>query len=174
MAEIFLVNGEGGVGKTTLVEYFLKHPLKDVVFFDFDKGKYELPKESSLWKEWKDKQQRWWLTFFKEYVVKHPERHIVLCGVVAFPWKLELMDEYKELENAHFHFAFLTCSDEERKRRLEERGDGHLWKPKAENILEIEERMRGLGAREIETSIKTVEEVAKDVSSWILGSATRL
>lgn len=162
MGNVFFINGQGGSGKTSQVRYFEKQPIKDVDFFDFDEGLYSVPADTTKLKQWKENQQRWWFTFINTYKTSHPDRHVVLCGVVAFPWKIiDYGIGYP------IHHAFLTTRDSIRKQRLIDRGDEHLWTPKTIQILEIEGKMRDYGAYEVDTSETSIQETSLRISKWI-------
>ena len=63
MRKIVFIIGQGGTGKTTLVQYFKNHPIKDWVFLDFDEGAITKPDTTDMDKLsiWVKEQREQWL-----------------------------------------------------------------------------------------------------------------
>lgn len=168
--KLVFLNGLGGTGKSTLVHYFLEHPLQGWSFYDFDYGKYKADnkkEKEKLGASWRELQTKWWLQVAK----KHGEVHgsnIIVAGVSTFPWQIKEYPEYDELDEMEVHFGFLSLSHDERRRRLEERGDLHLWDPsKTEKFDTLLERMKEERAVEFCVDGKSVEEVGREVEEWL-------
>ncbi len=157
--KIVFIIGQGGVGKTTLVNYFRKHPVENWLFFDFDKGIKVKPhtKDLSKLKPWVDKQRQYWLK--EVYSKKYGDKNIVLFGVGLFPWKVGFPKDIS--------FAYLNCNQKSRKERLIERGDPHIWYAYQKDVQEIVKRLDGYGAKCFETGSCSVEETAKAIRGWL-------
>lgn len=166
---IFL-NGQGGTGKSSIVHHFLAHPIPGWIFFDYDNGAHPMPKEETdqlAWKQYKTTQLLWWIEVMKAQQEKQ-ECNIVLCGAMPLPWKIDEMDIIKECaDSSSIHHAFLYCNDEERKRRLAQRGDTHIWEAHSGSDRELLKKIEDYGSRKFDTSHKSIPEVAQDINSFL-------
>lgn len=160
MKKIVFIVGQGGSGKTTLVNYFRNHPVNDWVFFDFDNGAIKKPdsKDSVKLKKWAEKQREHWIEDLKSE--KYQNQNIVLFGINLFPWKVG--------SSKNIHFAYLVCGQESRKDRLEKRGDRHLWDQHHKDVSDIVCKLNEYGAKPLETGSCSVEESAQNIKNWLL------
>ena len=160
MRKIVFIVGQGGSGKTTLVNYFKKHPVDNWLFFDFDKGAEIKPRTKNLSKlrPWVEKQRQFWLKEVR--LKKYGEINICLFGVGLFPWKIGFPKD--------IHFAYLSCDQDSRKERLIKRGDPHIWEAYQKDVREIVKRLDEMGAKRFETGNCSVEESAKTIQDWLL------
>ena len=108
--KLIFINGLGGTGKTAVVNYFKKNPLKGWLFFDFDQGKYPIPNEKIAIKEWRKKQHIW---FLEECLRIQSIDIINICimGVSLFPWDVRVLEEKGEIINKNIsQYAYLYCN----------------------------------------------------------------
>lgn len=166
---IFFINGQGGTGKTSLVEYFLKHPIKNWLFFDYDHGAIKAPKDAQdkeAWKLYKTAQTSWWIEVANAHTLVQ-DMNLAILGAFQFPWKIEELEAFPLLKDTPIHHAFLYCKDEERKRRLEQRGDGHLWTAHSGSDEELLKKIEQYGSKKFDTSLQTIPEVAEDIRNFL-------
>lgn len=157
MRKIVFIAGQGGAGKTTLVNYFQKNPIKGWLFFDFDEGKCKKPQDLSKIKEWIKKQREFWLKeVFEE---KYGKNNIVVFGVGLFSWELNLPN--------NVYFAYLSCEPEIRRKRLITRGTPDMWEPNKPSIDEKVKRLNQEGAKRFDTSSCSIEETVKEIKEWL-------
>lgn len=160
MRKIAFIVGQGGSGKTTLVNYFKEHPVNGWLFFDFDNGAKVKPhtKDLSLLKPWVEQQRDFWLKEVRS--PKYGDKNVALFGVGLFPWKINNPEG--------IHFAYLSVDQTLRKDRLYKRGDPNLWEAYQKDITSIVERLDELGAKKIENSNRPIEETAEEIKGWLL------
>lgn len=167
---LLFINGEGGTGKTSLVEYFLLHPLKGWLFFDYDHGAMKAPKDPEdreAWKAYKTAQTSWWIQVAAQMMSVH-EMNVAILGAFQFPWKIEELEAIAEVKDAHIRHAFLYCNDDERKRRLKQRGDSHLLDAHSGSNQELIKKVEDYGSKKFDTSFKTITEISKDIKNFLL------
>lgn len=99
--------------------------MKGFSFYDFDKGKYTTPPYGGNDLEWRINMTKWWLKVAdKESDVQGVVP--VIMGLSLYPEKILHLPEAAAFEK-NIQFAHLFCSPDERKKRLEKRGDAHHW-----------------------------------------------
>lgn len=159
MRKIVFIVGQGGSGKTILVNYFHKHPVENWLFFDFDEGAKVKPdtKDLGLLAKWVDKQRNYWMKEVRS--LKYGDKNICLFGVGMFPWKVG------NTENVSF--GYLSLDQDLRKKRLLQRGDPHLWEAYQKDISDIVRRLDEMGAKKIDNSNRPVSETAKEIKDWL-------
>lgn len=158
--KIAFITGQGGAGKTTLVRYFEKHPVKNWYIFDFDEGAVNKPdtKHLNILSGWVDKQREYWI---KEVLSpKYGNKNICVFNVGLFPWKVG------DIKNVSF--AYLSLNQEERKRRLINRGDPHLWEAYNKDVSNIVKRLDEAGAVKFDCDNKTTDEIADEIKNWLI------
>lgn len=158
--KIAFIIGQSGSGKTTLVDYFEKNQVEGWIFFDFDKGAIPKPEKDDIetLAPWVKAQREYWLKEVRNE--KYKNQNVCLMGVGLFPWKVGEPDDIS--------FAYLTCNQEARKKRLINRGDPHLFEAYQKDITEIEKRLDDARAKKFDNSNCTVEQNADDVKNWLL------
>ena len=161
-----LINGRGGVGKTTTLHALLEHPPRGWVFFDFDNGKFPPPKEGESGKDWRRAQHNWWIQVVKK-IHDTNALHVCIFGVGIFPWQMEELAHATILSEEQYIYGVLTCTDETRKERLKSRGSTHIAEYDVKKFEEILNKMKAHGAKEFSTENVTPEEVARDIRKWL-------
>lgn len=164
---IVFISGLGGVGKTTLVDYFTQHPLEGWIFYDFDKGKYEIPNDQKDHLDWRKKQTDYWL----EVALNHglnDNLQTVIMGLSLYPEKTFELSNADKFKKNNIHFALINAQDEERKRRLIERGTPHHYQGIKEWYDEFFKKMRESGDCEFDTTNKTKEETAQEIKQYLM------
>jgi len=156
---IVFIIGQGGTGKTTLVNYFNEHPINNWLFFDFDEGaiKKSDTKDMEELAVWVGRQREYWLKEIRN--PKYRDQNICLFGVGLFPWKVGNPNDVK--------FAYLSVDQNLRKDRLIDRGDPHLWEAYQKDIDEIVKKLDEAGAKKIDNSDRPIEETASEIKDWL-------
>lgn len=159
MSKIAFIVGQGGSGKTTLVNYLNNNPVGGWLFFDFDKGDVIKPHTKDLIKlqPWVEAQRNFWLKEVRS--PKYKNKNIALFGVGLFPWKV---GDPKDIS-----FAYLECNQDSRKDRLIKRGDPHIWEAYQKDITTIVNRLDEYGAKKFDTENNTIEESATQIKNWL-------
>jgi len=163
--EILFISGLGGTGKSSLVWHFWEHPVPGFRFFDFDFGKYKIPPYGEDHLEWRTKMTKWWLAV-GEAECSVQGNVPVIVGQSLFPRQILALDEAAPFAG-HVGFGHLLCAPEERKVRLEARGDGHHWGGHKDWYDAFFAEMAAVGAREFDTTHRTIKEVAGEVVGWL-------
>lgn len=159
MRKIAFIVGQGGAGKTTLVNYFHEHPVENWLFFDFDEGAKIKPDTKDLEHlgQWVDKQRNYWIKEVRS--PKYGSDNICLFGVGMFPWKVGDIDGIS--------FGYLFLDQNLRKDRLIKRGDSHLWEAYQKDVSRIVKRLDEMGAKKFDNSNRPIEETAKEIKDWL-------
>lgn len=166
---IVFITGLGGTGKSSIWSYFLENPMTGYSFFDFEKGKYDPPeydKHQTEHLSWRIKQNNWWLEVAaNEFKVRGNVS--VIIGFSLYPKSMTSLPNAKFFTPESYHFGILTCSEEERKKRLCSLGCEDQWKGHEPWFDEFFKEMKNEGAREIDTSQNSVEQTALTVKEWL-------
>lgn len=158
------ISGLSGTGKSTIVEYFKTNPVDNWRFYDYDKGKFPVPDNESKHLEWRKKQSEAWL----QKAVKNAKDDINTCvlGMALYPKNTYELPSAK-LFNSDIHFALIDCSDDERKKRLFDRGTSHHWQGEKDFYAEFRKVNAEHRGKTFDTTNKTVEATAKEVKEWL-------
>ncbi|PIV90607.1 hypothetical protein COW46_02180 [Candidatus Gracilibacteria bacterium CG17_big_fil_post_rev_8_21_14_2_50_48_13] len=160
-----LINGRGGVGKTTTLHRLLEHPPQGWIFFDFDDGKFPPPRDGESGKEWRRQQHNWWLSVAKAW---HGQNmHVCVLGVGIFPWQVPELEAAQHFDADQFAYGVMTCSPKTRRARLLQRGTTQIAEYDEEQARGLLAKMKAHGAVEFSTEEKTPEEVAEDIRAWL-------
>lgn len=157
-----LINGLGGVGKTTTMKALIKNPPKNWVFFDFDDGKFQ-PVGG---KSWRQAQHNWWIELASKL---HKKQNINVCilGVGVFPWQARDLPSYDLLAESQYVYAVLTCTEKTRKQRLEKRGSSFVSKCDKSKFKNILEKMLDYNVKEFSTENSSPDEIAHKIKKWL-------
>jgi RNase adaptor protein for sRNA GlmZ degradation len=158
---IVFINGLSGTGKTSLVKYFSGHPIDGWKVHDFDFGKYPIPKDRTMHREWRNKQQEYWLQ------VGLDNRKTVVFGFSLWPEIALTLPSAKKYDSKNIHFALLYTKPEERKSRLLKASREHLWRGHQDWYDEFYQKVRDKSELEIDTTKLTTGEVAKRIRPWL-------
>lgn len=171
--KIVFISGLGGTGKSTIVDYFLQHPIDNFTFFDFDKGKYKAPLYDENHLEWRKKQTEWWLDVASESITTK-NNIAVIVGLSLYPSQILQLPNSAVFGKENIYFGHLTCNASIRKDRLHDRGDSHHWQGHKQWYDEFFEEMNRINAFEIDTSHSIIEETAKTIQNWLINSVNKL
>ncbi len=163
---IFFITGLSGTGKSALYYYFLENPLKGFAFFDYDESRIKL-RDSKDIDDFRIKQYHWWMDIARK-TVETNKLTPVIFGHALRPLNILInpLDDFFTFKD--HHFGLLTCTNEERKKRLINRGQPHLFeghKKWHDYYLEDEKKHCEF---EIDTTNLKIEEVASKVKEFLL------
>lgn len=163
-----------GTGKTSLVQSFsdAKHlPFK---FIDFDfGGGITPPLDRAKHSEWRYKQTKFWLDFARNEINNNAPISVI-CGVSLYPSQLIALDASKFLDPTEIGFGYLFASDEEREKRLHERGDGDIFEANKAWYQEFYNELEAHDAMKFDTTDKSKTEVADLVLEWLKSQTNKL
>jgi len=124
MKKIIFVLGASGSGKTTTVEYIESENPDKYFFAYFDQPKVpseeEIEKQYGNWENWGIQRTNEWLDKIKN---KNKDR-VTIFDIQTKPENIE--NACKKFEITDYAIIILDCSNEERKKRLIERGQPNL------------------------------------------------
>lgn len=158
-ASLFIVTGVSGAGKTDIAK-----KLRFFMGYDFEV--YDMDMILDDYDNFREAGRAW-----VKIANWHAEigRKTILCGSLP-DYHLTEQELFQKFE--HVHYCYLTCSDEERARRLAIRGGS--WTP--QNIRCANEWDHALKAQAmnsnppipvIDTTLTTVEQATEKVWRWI-------
>lgn len=160
-----LINGRGGVGKSSALHALLENPPRGWVFFDFDHGKFPPPKDGESGKEWRRAQHNWWLKVAQAWHAQ--DVHVCVFGVGIFPWQVGELSESKHFAPEQLHYGVITCSREVRRARLQARGTEHIAEYDEEKSAALLTKMHDHGVREFSSEMSEPAGVAAEVRTWL-------
>ncbi len=125
MNKFIFITGASGSGKTTLLNEIEKSNLLDLEFFYFDR--LGIPTKEEMEKQY-DSQENWQrettISWIKDIKEKHLQnKSIVLDRQARLSF---IIEAFKKNDISNFEIVLLDCSDEEREKRLIERGHPEL------------------------------------------------
>jgi 8-oxo-dGTP pyrophosphatase MutT (NUDIX family)/GTPase SAR1 family protein len=161
---IVFISGLSGTGKSTLVEYFKNHPIDSWLFYDYDKGEFPVPDYESEHLEWRKKQSEYWL----QVALENKKNNIDTCvlGMALYPENTFELVSAAKLKN-NISFALIDCSDEERKKRLFDRGTPQHWQGEKDFYTEFRRVNSEHCGQTFDTTNKKVEETAQEIKNWL-------
>jgi len=162
---IVFVNGLSGTGKSSLVQYFKKHPLRGWIVYDFDFGKYKIPKETVKHHAWRVKQQKHWLQTGLDNAKR--DLRTTVFGFSLWPETALTLSTAKKFKKKNIHFALLHTNAVVRKKRLYSVGRKHLWRGHQNWYDEFYDKVRKYSEIEIDSSDLTIVDVAKKMKRWL-------
>jgi len=163
MAVVF-ISGLSGTGKSTIVDFFSCNPVDGWQFYDYDKGKFPVPPNESEHLVWRKNQSEYWL----KVALENAKNNINTCvlGMALYPentYKLPSAQYFGD----NIHFALIDCSDEERKKRLFDRGTPHHWQGEKDFYTEFRKVNAEHSNKVFDTTCKTVEQTAGEIENWL-------
>lgn len=164
MESIVFISGLSGTGKSTIVDYFSNNPIKGWQFYDYDKGKHPVPADESDHLEWRKLQSEYWLQVAKE----NAEQSINTCilGMALYPKNTYELPTAKYFGD-NIHFALIDCEDEERKKRLFDRGTPRHWQGKKDFYAEFRKVNSEHRGKIFDTTDKTIDQTADEIKNWL-------
>ncbi len=162
---IIFISGLSGTGKSSLVSYFKKNSLTGWEFFDFDKGLEPVPHDESEHFAWRKRQTDYWLSLAERNGKKNI--NTVIIGLGLYPRDTKELEGARDIDLATIRYAYITCSPQERKRRLLAQGADHRWRennPWHDEFLSV---MKNECEKEFDTSDKSIEQVAVEIIEWL-------
>ena len=125
MKKLIFILGASGSGKTTLIKNIEIEKPDKYYFCYFDKpgapSSEEVKEKYGGWEQWAIDRTNSWVKLAKE---NYLETRITLFDVHTHPINIE--NACKEFGITDYAVILLDCSDDERKKRLTERGQPHL------------------------------------------------
>ncbi|NCS98977.1 AAA family ATPase [Candidatus Parcubacteria bacterium] len=126
MNKLYFITGASGSGKTTLIKNLEKKNLRGVETFIFDSvgvpSEEEMKEKYGSGEKWQKETTKYWVRKIKESYLDKSD--VVLDGSINYDFIEEACKQFK-LQN--FKIILIDCSDEERKKRLIDRGQGELY-----------------------------------------------
>lgn len=161
---ITFINGLGGTGKSTLVDYFNQNPIEGWRVYDFDKGEYQAPEDQTKHLQWRIDQTKSWLN--KAIENSFNGNKTAIFGLSLYPeTNNELIGD--KINPEDIHYALLTTEPEIRKQRLTDRGTPQHWQGHKDWYDEYHNKIRQSADLEIDTSNMPVEDVAEQIRNWL-------
>lgn len=160
------ISGLSGTGKSTLVNYFSENPIEGWGFYDFDKGKYEIPEDESEHLAWRTKQTNYWLEVALQNALEKNIKTAVM-GLSLYPETTFELPNANKFDQNDIRFALIHTDDEKRKQRLEQRGTPQHWQGKKDWYDEFYQAMREHGEKEFDTTNQSPEETAQEIKTWL-------
>lgn len=163
---IVFISGLGGTGKTTTVEYFKSHSLPGWKVYDFDSGSEPCPHVLSEHLAWRTRENEYWLSIAAQNAKQNINTMII--GMCLYSRQIREMAERMNIDALLIRYAYLICEPTERKRRLFAQNAPQRWRdvPWHEEFLMT---MRNECEKEFDTTRKTIEEVAGEITRWLKG-----
>lgn len=163
MNKLYFITGASGSGKTTAVENLEKKNLPNIKTFYFDN--IGVPSESEMIEKygsgenWQKETTKRWVKEIKDNYLQ--DNTVILDGQMKIAFIEEACKEFG-LEN--YEIILIDCSDEERKKRLESRGQFELYNSDMINWSKYlrDETIKG-GHKIIDNSDMSEEETLKEV-----------
>ncbi len=161
---IVFISGLSGTGKSTIVDYFRNHPVDGWLFYDYDNGKFPVPDDEKDHLEWRKSQSEYWL----QVALKNQENNTKTCvlGMALYPSNTCELPSAKSFGN-NIHFSLIDCSDDERKKRLFDRGTPQHWQGEKDFYAEFRKVNSEHRGKTFDTTNKTVKETAEEIKDWL-------
>jgi len=164
MPTIVFISGLSGTGKSTIVDYLRNNPVDGWSLYDYDKGEFTAPADEKQHLEWRKKQSESWL----KIAIENSRNNIKTCvlGMALYPANTYELPSAK-IFGDNIHLALIDCADEERKKRLFDRGTPEHWQGEKDFYAEFRQLNTEHRGKTFDTTDKTVEETACEIKDWL-------
>jgi len=162
---IVFVSGLSGTGKSTIKEYFDQNPITEYRVYDFDKGKNKCPEDEKYHLKWRSDQTEHWLKIGTENLKKN--LGTIIFGLSLYPQNIIKMAERHGIKESQLKFGYLITEDEERKKRLFDRGTPRHWQGEKPWYKIFYQELKDVNAKEFNTSGKKIEVLVGEIIKWM-------
>ncbi len=164
--KVVFITGLSGTGKSTLVEYFLAHPLSNWQFHDFDRGELPIPDNQSDHLDWRRQQTSRWLDKALENFNERSVNTAVL-GLSLYPEDTFALAAAKKIGRKNIYFSLIHTDPVVRQKRLIHRGTPQHWQGHKPWYDEFYGKLKEVEAPIFDTTEESLEITGNKIAVWL-------